>query len=149
MPLAVVMSKPERHDLKTCPGGYVMVRRMSFGEKMTRRGFNSKMDLEMTRGSRSAKSTVDLFNEQMEMYDFSHCIAEHNLTKLVNKNTGLPCDADDPDAVEVPLDFTKPSDVKLLAGPIAEEIGTVMDKLNNFEEDPEVGNLNGESVRSS
>jgi len=140
MPLAVIMEKPNREDLKTCPGGYVMIRRMSFGEKLTRRQFSSKMDLEMQRGSKSAKSTIDIFKEEAELYDFMHCIVGHNLTKLVNKQTSQPCEADDPDAVEVPLDFLKASDIKLLTGQIAEEIGTLIDKHNNFEESDATGN---------
>jgi len=145
MPLAVVMEEPELRELKTCPGGYVYIKRMSFGEKLERRKFNSKMDVEMQRGSRSAKSSIDIFNEDMEIYDFMHCIDSHNLTKLVNKQTGLPTSSKDPEAVEVALDFTKAFDIKLLAGQIAEEIGTAIDKLNNFEEDEEVGNSNGAS----
>lgn len=146
MPLAVVMEEPQRHDLKTCPGGYVLIRRMTYGEKLQRRGFNSKMDLELQRGSRAAKSTIDIFKEETELYDFMHCITGHNLTKLVNKRTGQPCPADDLEAEEVSLDFLKVSDIKLIAGQIAEEIGTAIDKLNNFEEDDEVGNLKGESA---
>lgn len=149
MPLAVVMEEPNRRDLKTCPGGYVMIRRMTYGEKLERRKFTSKMDLEMNRASKSAKSTIDIFSEQSEIYDFMHCIVEHNLTKLVNAQTGQPCGPNDPDAKEVPLDFMKSTDIKLLAGQIAEEIGTAIDKINNFEESEEVGNLNGASAPSS
>lgn len=148
MPLAVVLEKPERHDLKTCPGGYVMVRRMSFGEKLTRRGFNSKMDLEMNRATKNAKSTIEIFNEATEIFDFMHCVVEHNLTKLVNAKTGQPCGEDDPDKKEVLLDFMKETDIKLVASQIAEEIGTIIDKLNNFEESEAVGNSSGASVPS-
>lgn len=148
MPLAVVMEDPERYDLKTCHTGYVMIQRMTFGEKLERRKFNSKMELQMQRGSREAKSTIDMFNEAMEIYDFQHCIVEHNLTKWVNSQ-GAPCKRDDPDGREVPLDFMKIIDIKMLPAQIAEEIGTAIDKLNNFEESDEVGNSSGASVRTS
>lgn len=140
MPLAIVMEEPDRRDLKSCPGGYVMLQRMSYGQKLERRKYNSKMELEMQRGGGNAKSTIDIFKEEMELYDFAHCIVEHNLTKFVNKNTGQPCELDDPDGVEMPLDFLKPADVKMLASRIAEEISTAMDNLNNFEENSELGN---------
>lgn len=140
MPLAVVMEEAHREELKTCPGGYVEIRRMSWGEKLHRRSYTSSMDMEMDRRSQSAKSTIQIFNEQVEIFDFQHCIGDHNLTKLVNKRTGLPCAADDPDATEVALDFTKVTDIKMLAGQIAEEIGTLIDKYNNFEAGEEVGN---------
>ena len=143
------MEKPERYELKTCPGGFVTIRRMSFGEKLQRRGFNSKMDMEVERGSRTAKSTIDIFKEEAELYDFMHCVVDHNLTKLINKKTGQPCEDDDPDAMEVPLDFKKATDIKMVAGQIAEEIGALIDKLNNFEESNEAKNSSGESVSTS
>jgi hypothetical protein len=142
------MGKPERKELRTCPDGYVMIRRMSYGEKLERRRFNSKMEMKLQRGSRDATSIIDIFKEEMELYDFARCIVAHNLTKLVDK-FGQPCDADDPDAKEVPLDFTKVADVKLLAGQIAEEIGKYIDELNNFEEDEEVKNSSGASAPTS
>ena len=148
MPLAVVMLVPEHRDLKTCPGGFVKLRRMSYGEKLQRRGFNSKMEMDMERGSRKAKSVIDIFKEEAELYDFAVCIVEHNLTKLVDKR-GVPCEPDNPEAHEVPLDFKKPVDIKLLAGQIAEEIGKYIDDLNNFEEDDETGNSKGPSEPTS
>jgi len=148
MPLAVVVLVPEHKDLKTCEGGFVKLRRMSYGEKLQRRGFNSKMEMDMERGSRKAKSTIDIFKEEAELYDFAVCIVEHNLTKWVNSH-GVPCELNDPDGREMPLDFKKPADIKLLAGQVAEEIGTYIDKLNNFEEEEETGNSKGPSEPTS
>lgn len=132
MPVAVVNEEPVRYDLKSCPEGYVLIKRMSYGEKLERRKWTSKMEVLAERGSNSAKSTIELFKEEQELYDFAHCIAEHNLT----------------DADGRPLLFSNPMDVKRLAGRIAEEIGTYIDKENNFEEDAEVKNFSGESVTS-
>jgi hypothetical protein len=150
MPLAVVVEEPVRRDIKSCPpDGYVMIKRLTYGEKLERRKYNSKMEMKMTRGSRDATSIIDIFKEEMELYDFAHAVDGHNLTKLVNKNTGQQCKRDDPDAIEVPLDFLKPSDVKMIAGQIAEEIGKYIDELNNFEEDEETGNSKGASAPTS
>lgn len=140
MPVAVVMEEPERKELKTLPGGYVLLKRLSYGEKLEKRKFNSKMEMEIDKGSRTAKSILDIFNEASELFDFAHCIVEHNLTKFVHKVTGQPVKASDPEGIELPLDFLKPSDVRMLPGHISEEIGALMDALNNFEEDEEVKN---------
>lgn len=148
MPLAVVMEEPTRKDLKTCPEGYVMVARMTYGEKLQRRAFNSKMEMKLQRGSKDATSIIDMFKEEMELYDFAHCIADHNLTKMVDQH-GLPCKPSAPGAHEEPLDFKKPADVKMIAGQIAEEIATYIDEINNFELDDDAKNSNGASAPSS
>lgn len=149
MPLAVVMEEPTRKELKTCPEGYVMIKRMTYGEKLQRRMFNSKMEMKLQRGSKDATSIIDIFKEEMELYDFAHCIGDHNLTKWVNKHTGQPTPLNDPDGVEVELDFKKPADVKMLAGQVAEEIATYIDAINNFEQDEEVGKSSTQSVPTS
>lgn len=123
MPIAVVQGEPDRFELKTCPEGYVTIKRMTYGEKLTRRKFNSKMEMEMNKGG-GAKSTIDMFNERIELFDFANCIVEHNLTDVDGRQ----------------LNFKNPEDVKQLAGKIAEEIGTYIDKVNNFEDDDEVKN---------
>jgi hypothetical protein len=124
MPVGVVQGEPEHFDLKTLPGGFVKIKRMNYGEKMTRRQFSSKMEMETDRRTKSMKSIVDLFKEDADLYDFAHCVTDHNLT----------------DVDERPLDFNNPTDVRKLAGKIAEEIGTYIDSVNNFEETEEVGN---------
>lgn len=134
MPVAVVQGEPERKDLKTCPpDGYVKIKRMSHGEKMERRAFSSKMMMEADQRSKSMRGEIDLFNEQAELYDFAHCIVEHNLTDVDGR----------------PLEFKNPKDVKLLAGQVAEEISSYIDELNNFEDSDEVGNSSAESAPSS
>jgi hypothetical protein len=150
MPLAVVLDVPERKELKTVPTGFVTIRRMSYGEKLQRRGYNSKMEMQMGGRGGGATSIIDIFKEETELYDFSHCIVDHNLTKWVHRQTGQPLvDPKDPEGVEAPLDFKKPMDVKLLEGRVAEEIGKLIDELNNFEESEAVGNSKGESAPSS
>lgn len=133
MPVAVVQGEPEHFDLKSCPGGFVKIQRMTYGEKLERRQFTSKMEILAQRGSRDAKSTIDVFKEETELYDFAHCVVEHNLTDVDGR----------------PLIFRNPIDVKKLAGRIAEEIGTYIDKVNNFEEDESVGNSSGASAPTS
>lgn len=130
MPLATVSDVPERKDLKTCPDGYVLIRRMSHGEKLYRSGFASKMKFDAG-GSRKKgmQGEIDLMQERTSLWEFANLIVEHNLTYQQN-----PQDVTSP---ELPLDFKKAEHVKMLDARIAEEISTYIDELNNFEIDAE------------
>jgi hypothetical protein len=61
------------------------------------------------------------------LYDFRICVVSHNLEKKVGDSTVL-------------LDLTQPGDVAVLHPRVGEEIATLIDKMNNFEDDDEVGN---------
>lgn len=135
MPIAVATDVAEHKVLKTLPAnpdvegpegeaGFVDIRRLSHGEKMTRRAINSKMTLKAGGRKQDAETVIDAFNEKVELFDFAHCIVKHNLQA---KDGRL-------------LDFKNPNDVKALAGHVAEEIQTYMDELNNFELDDEAKN---------
>lgn len=135
MPVAVATDIPERVELKSLPAnpaiegpdgeaGFVMIRRLSYGEKMAKRSFNSKMTVKSTRGKKDAESIIDTFNERSDLFDFANCITDHNLTDKQGRK----------------LDFRNEKDVKALGGRVAEEIQTAMDKINNFEDDEELGN---------
>lgn len=137
MPIAVATDVAERKELKTLPAnpdvpspegdaGYVMIRRLSGGEKMARRAINSKMSVKAGGRGKNADATTEInaFDERVDLFDFAHCITAHNLT----------------DAKGRPLNFRDPADVKMLAGHVMEEIQTYMDELNNFELDDDAKN---------
>jgi hypothetical protein len=135
MAIAVATDVPEHVKLKTVPAnpkiegpdgeqGFVDIRRLSYGEKMAKRAFNSKMTVKSKRGSKDAESIIDTFNERSDLFDFANAIVHHNLQ---DKDGRL-------------LNFRNEQDVKKLAGQVAEEIQTAIDKLNNFEDDEEMGN---------
>lgn len=145
MPVVTGTGKPVHYDLKTVPpvtdesgnvveeGGYVEIKVMTWGEKLDRRNFNSKMEVKTTRGSKDATSLVDIFKKEMELYDFAHCIVEHNLQAEDGR----------------PLDFRNPKDVQAVWGVVGEEIATYIDKVNNFEEQDETKNSSGASAPTS
>lgn len=66
-----------RHDLKSLPGGWVELRPMTYGQFLQRRDMGMKMAM---RGS-ARNSDIDLEMVQTEVtrYEFSCCIADHNL----------------------------------------------------------------------
>lgn len=135
MPIATATDLPEVVKLKSLPAdpsvegpageqGFVSIRRLSYGEKMAKRAFNSKMTVRSTKGKKDAESIIDTFNERSDLFDFANSIVDHNLTDKEGRK----------------LDFRNEKDVKSLAGRVAEEIQTAMDKINNFEDDEELGN---------
>lgn len=123
MPVAVVMEEPERFDLKTLPGAYVCIKRMNYGEKLQVRSMNDKMTMRSQKGRKDVESELKIFNARQELFSIAHCITEHNLT---DKDGRL-------------LNLTMETDVHKLRGDIAEEITTLIDKLNNFEDDEDAG----------
>lgn len=120
MPRATVSLDPEdKVDLKTCPGAFVVLRRLSYGQKLQRSQQAAKMGMDLSKNKSTGHMSMDLLNRQSAYFDFKHCVAEHNL----EGDNGEP------------LDFTNPRDVDRLDPRIGEEISTLIDKLNNFEEE--------------
>lgn len=124
MPRAVSVGQTQRYDLKSVPEGYVVIRRLTHGEKAERQMLNNKMTMKATRGKKDVDSEITLYNAKVDMYNFAHCIVEHNLQ----------------DENDQPLNFTNPADVNRMDGKVTEEIATYIDKENNFEEDEELEN---------
>lgn len=120
MPRATAnVTETEKHELKSCEGGFIIVRRLTYGEKLERRAMVSNMKIEAQKGKKDFSGEMQLVNEQATVFDFQKCIVEHNLD-------------DDNDQ---PLNFSKISDIKRLDPRIGEEIDQVLSDLNNFEED--------------
>ena len=130
MPVAVVTDPYVRFDLKTVEEGYIIVKRMTYGQKMTRQQMAMKMKMQVGNRKEDSEIDIDMMNRLTSLWSFSNLIHEHNLT----------------DEKERPLNFKNYADVEKLAGPIGEEIDTLIDKVNNFnEKDEDVENLSSGS----
>jgi len=126
VPAAVVnMNSTERFDLKSLPpDGYVVLRKMTYGQKLTRQQNAMKMQMEMQRGRKAnAKANMEMMTLQSTLYDFKNCVVEHNLT----------------DEAGAPLNLSNDFDVTRLDPQVGEEISTLIDNMNNFE-DENLGN---------
>jgi hypothetical protein len=128
MPNATVVVENLHHDLKTLPGGYVVIKRMNHGEKLTRQDLSSKMKINATKKSKDIEGIIDLVQRTVSFWEFKNLIVDHNLTKLRDPN--------DPSS-EVPLNLKDERDIAIIDGKIAEEINTAISNFNNFEEDAE------------
>lgn len=126
MAVATIIDSTERFELKSCPpDGYVVVRRMTYGEKLKRQSMMTKFKMEMGRNKTDAMNMdVDLDQEKVSMWEFANLIVEHNLT----------------DELEKALNFKNMADIARLGPVVGEEIQTYIDKLNSFEEADEVKN---------
>lgn len=127
MPVATVTNDTEVIELKSCPGGVVTLRRMSYGEKLMRQNLVSKMQIATNSKSKDVKGEIDMLNSKVNIFDFQHAVVDHNLTN----------------GMEQKLDFKKQTDIESLTAQIGEEISNAIDKMNNFEEDEETGNSSG------
>ena len=123
-------AETERLELKTIEGGYVVARRLTYGEKLQRRQMVSNMRIGGSKKSKDFEGEMNLVNEQATAFDFQRCIVDHNLTK---PNPSSP----DDESTDLPLDFSKLADIKSLDPRAGEEIDNWLSELNNFEEDDE------------
>lgn len=123
MPRATVSSDTERHDLKSAPpDGFVELRRMSYGEYIKRREMLSGMRLEGK--GKDANAVMQLANEKVTQFEFAKCIIDHNLEDEQGNK----------------LVLSRPQDFSRLDPRIGQEIGDLIDKMNQFQSEDEEGN---------
>lgn len=118
MPRATVARQAEKFELKSLPEAYVVIRRMTYGEKLNR----TESMLNMRTTNEDKEMEVRLQSKKTALQDFSWLIVEHNLT----------------DENDKPLNFKNAVDVERLDPIIGDEIGQLIDKLNNFEDQDDV-----------
>lgn len=120
MPKATTsMHDTERFALKSCPpDGYVVLRRLTYGEYLERRQMTSGMKVHAGQG-KDFEGLLDLMNRKTTEYEFKNCIIEHNLT----------------DEAERQLDFKRRETLSRLDPRVGEEIATYIARMNQFEED--------------
>ena len=124
MPVAVSVERSKKFDLKTLPGAYVVIARMSHGQKLVRGDLSSKMKFTAGKRSKDLQGEIDMLQKVTAHWDWSNLIEDHNLQ----------------DVDERVLNFKDVRDIDKIDAKIAEEVSTYIDELNNFEgdaEDPE------------
>lgn len=127
MPRATVDQSPgDQINLETLPEGWVILRRMSYGQKQERQELAMRMTMDMGGGGnrqqrrgKGAKAQVDMLAAASTVFDFRACLVDHNLEDENGQK----------------LDLTRPENIKRLDPRVGEEISTLIDELNNFEKD--------------
>jgi hypothetical protein len=127
MPKASVSLDYERFDLRTCEGGWVELKPMSYGEKLERAQIATDMTIEAVKGSKTSKAQVDIMQRRTALFELSKCVGDHNLYE--------------DDAETVKLDFKSAKILDKLDPRVGDEIGKLIDEMNNFEDqEDELGN---------
>jgi hypothetical protein len=130
MPKATVDPGTSRRDLKTCPGGYVELRTLSFHEMEMRKDIAGRMyqeqQVSVGRGrKRTDEETLRAYFEAMNVsvteFEFRNCIVDHNL--FVDE------------AETQKIDFTKPMSTWKLDPKIGEEIDRYITELTQIAEE--------------
>ena len=131
MPRATVnIQESIRKDLQTCPEGYVVLRRLSYGQLLQRREMSAKMTFAGNSKS-DMLGELNAANQKVTEYEYANCIVEHNLE---DENGTL-------------LNFKQAWAVQSLDPRIGDEISKYIDELNQFEAD--LGNSSNGSVLAS
>jgi hypothetical protein len=134
MPRATVVTDTVRHELKSCPEAYVVLKPMSYGTKLGRSDQAMKMVVKNEAGPRkrgqaqTSETEISMLQRAATQIDFQTCVVDHNL--------------EDVDASGQPrkLDFRNFADIDMLDPKIGEEISTLIDQMNNFSSEEELGN---------
>jgi hypothetical protein len=124
MPKATAASLDnEKISLKTLEGGFVELRRMTYGQLLKRRSMAMNMKFG-GRGKNDFEGEMALANQKVTEFEFASCIVDHNLE---DDNGNL-------------LNLANPVDIAKLDPRIGSEIDTNISRMNNFEDDDETGN---------
>lgn len=125
MPRATVVTTPERFPLETLPKaegsdeGFVMLRRLSYGEKLQKDQEAMKMRFDMSTAGQEGgmDAEIAMINEYATLNELSKCVIDHNLEDETGRK----------------LDFTKLADVRSLDPRVGDEIQYLLAQLNDFE----------------
>lgn len=120
MPVGTVARTNERFDLKTLAGAYVVIRRMTFGEKLERQDDMMKMNASLD----DKTVQMSLLNKKAALKDFGSLVVEHNIT----------------DENERVLNFRDAKDVLALDPRLGDEISMLIDSINAYEDTDETKN---------
>lgn len=133
MPRATVVTAPERFDLESLPkteeddGGFVLIRRLSYGEKLQKDQEAMKMRFDMSTAgdTKGMDAEIAMISELATLNEFQRCIMDHNLT----------------DENNIRLDLTKIENIRKLDPRVGDEINQLMATLNDFEKKSKVSSV--------
>lgn len=79
MPKATASKQGKRFNLKELPEGYVVLRKLDYGEMLSRRNLGMGVTAPFRRDSDEIDMKLDLSQEEVRVYEFSHMVIDHNL----------------------------------------------------------------------
>lgn len=125
MVVATITNTTERFELKSLPGAFVVIRQMSYGEKLNRQSQMTSYQMQMSsKKNEDSKMDIEMHMEKVARWEFANLITDHNLT----------------DEKENKLNFKNVADVDRLNPVVGEEIQVYINQLNAFEDEDDVKN---------
>ena len=119
MPKATVSTETQRFDLKSCPDGWVELRRMTHGQRLHRQDIAMSMNMEANQRTKTASMNVTPAQTRVAQFELKTCVVDHNLEDEGGRK----------------LNFGNPADCDQLDGRIGEEIGSYIETLHDWETD--------------
>lgn len=123
MPVAVRSTDTEKFDLKTLPGAFVVLRKMSYGQILERRSL-TKLTFASQGRSKNVEGEIAMADRKVNLFEYRNCVVEHNLERIEGQL----------------LDLKNPVDVESLDPQVGQEIEKLIEDMNNFEGDEDEGN---------
>jgi hypothetical protein len=114
MPRATVSHEGHRRDLEELPEGYVILRKLSYGEILHRRGLGMGVNAPFKKDTQEVDFKLEMNTEELRFFEFSMMILEHNLEDAEGKL----------------LDMKNRKDVSSLDPKVAQEIEKHIMELN-------------------
>jgi hypothetical protein len=134
MPKAVAsIHDTVRKDLKSCPGGFIELKKMTYGQILHRQSLVTMTMIRDadTKAKGVTKSQFDMANVEVAEFEFSTCIVDHNLEDENGKQ----------------LNLKNKIDILKLDPKIGQEIDNLISELNGTGEEDE--DSEGESQTGS
>lgn len=130
MPRATIdTTATERFDLESLPAigdeeaGWIELKKLSYGQILARRDMATKMAIEGIGDSKGRdediRVTTDIIQKVVTEFEFKNCIVNHNLEDKNGKN----------------LNFSNPVSVQILDPKVGQEIGDLIDDMNQWDAD--------------
>jgi hypothetical protein len=127
MPRATTSQETQRFDLESAPpDGFVVLKKMSYGDYLKRRDMAMKMGVSgFRKGSGDEKIDIDMIQEAVTLFEFKTCIVDHNLEDDNGRK----------------LSLSEPFDFNQLDSRIGDEISTLIDTFIKFDEPKSLGGV--------
>lgn len=123
MPIATAnVVDTERKELKSLAGAFVVLRRMTYGQIVDRRALMKLSVSGNQKDKNSIQGEMAMANRQITIFEYRHCVVDHNLEKEVNGAT-------------VKLNLGDAEDMNLLDPRVGQEIEQYINDMNNFEDE--------------
>lgn len=110
MPNATASNEAVKRELKSLPGGFVTLRRLTYGEQLHRRDISATF----VPGTKAEDGRIETSALRVQHYEFTKAVMEHNLT----------------DENDKPLNFNDMQDVVKLDPRVGGEIEQMIDEMN-------------------